>query len=68
MGSRAAAQAKLIERANLQEMIFLNSNLCTGSVAGDYTGFSGGGLGVTSGTADDGRYTWSRNQTSAAAA
>jgi type IV pilus assembly protein PilE len=56
-GSRTAAQSQLLELSNLQEKIYLNSNLYTGSVTTAYNGKSDGGLGVTSGTTNDARYT-----------
>jgi len=66
--SRAGAQSQLIELANLQEKIFLNSSSYTGSVTNAYDGTSAGGLGITSGKTADGRYTLSLNPTSASAA
>jgi type IV pilus assembly protein PilE len=56
-GSRTAAQSQLLELSNLQEKIYLNSNLYTGSVTAAYNGKSDGGLGVTSSTTNDARYT-----------
>jgi type IV pilus assembly protein PilE len=65
-GSRQAAQSELVELANAQEKIYLNSNAYTTSVTGDYTGQSAGGLGVkatatctTAGRSKDCRYTYS---------
>jgi len=55
--ARVEAQAELLELASLQEKIFLNSNSYTVSVTGAYNGTSAGGLGRTSGTTKDGRYT-----------
>lgn len=58
-GSRAAAQAELLELASLQEKIYLNSNAYTASVTTAYNGTSGGGLGITSGLTSDSKYTLS---------
>ncbi len=55
--SRQAAESQLQQLANLQEKIFLNSAAYTTSVTGTYTGFSGGGLGLTSGMTIDNNYT-----------
>jgi len=55
--ARVAAQAELLELASLQEKIFLNSNSYSVSVNGAYNGTSAGGLGRTSGSTKDGRYT-----------
>ena len=61
--SRESAQSQLIELANLQEKIFLNSSSYAGSVTKGYTGKSdgtpAGGLGVASGLTADGKYTLS---------
>ena len=64
--SRQAAQAELVALANSQEKIFLNSSAYSSSVTGNYTGQSGGGLGVaatttctTAGRSKDCRYTFS---------
>ena len=54
--SREAAQTELVQLASLQEKIYLNSNAYSFSVTGNYTGQSGGGLGVSSGNTSDGRY------------
>jgi type IV pilus assembly protein PilE len=54
--SRQGAQAELMDMAGVQEKIFLNSNAYTTSVTGNYTGQSGGGLGIGSGRTKDGRY------------
>jgi type IV pilus assembly protein PilE len=43
--SRQAVQGELIQLANTQEKIFLNSNAYTSSVTGAYTGQSSGGPG-----------------------
>jgi type IV pilus assembly protein PilE len=67
-GSREAAESQLVELSNLQEKIFLNSSLYTGSVTAAYNGQSAGGLGVTSGTTSDGRYTLSLSPTTPSAA
>ena len=56
--SRQTAQSELVGLANAQEKIFLNSNSYTGTVTPAYTGQASGGLGVTSGTSKDGRYTY----------
>jgi type IV pilus assembly protein PilE len=58
-GARQAAQSELVALANAQEKIFLNSNAYASSVTAAYTGQSAGGLGVTSGTTKDSRYTFS---------
>jgi type IV pilus assembly protein PilE len=61
-GSRVAAQAELLQLANVQEKIFLNSNsYAFGStgVTAAYTGTNSGGLGRTSGQTNDGRYNFS---------
>ena len=55
--SRSAAQTELLELANAQEKVYLNSNAYSSSVAGAYTGNSTGGLGKTGGTTGDGKYT-----------
>jgi len=55
--ARVQAQAELLELASLQEKIFLNSNNYSASVTAAYNGTSAGGLGRTSGTTNDGRYT-----------
>ena len=64
--SRQAAQSELVALANSQEKIFLNSSAYSSSVTGNYTGQSGGGLGVaatstcsTAGRSKDCRYTFS---------
>jgi type IV pilus assembly protein PilE len=54
--SREAAQSQLQQLANLQEKIFLNSNSYTTRITNAYTGLSGGGLGLTSGKTQDGKY------------
>jgi type IV pilus assembly protein PilE len=54
--SREAAQSQLLELSTVEEKIFLNSNAYTGSVTGAYTGNAAGGLGVTSGKSNDGKY------------
>ena len=55
--SREAAQSQLLQLATSQEKIFLNSNAYTSSVTNAYTGQASGGLGVTSGKTNDGKYT-----------
>ena len=67
-GSREAAQSQLLELANLQEKIFLNSSLYTGSISGAYTGLSSGGLGVTGSATTDAKYTLSLSPTTASSA
>ena len=62
-GSRQAAQVELVQMANLQEKIFLNSNAYAGSVTTAYNGTSAGGLGVTSGLSADGKYTYTISPT-----
>ncbi|MBI5901495.1 MAG: prepilin-type N-terminal cleavage/methylation domain-containing protein [Rhodocyclales bacterium] len=54
--SREAAKTELLQLANLQEKIFLNSNNYGFSVTSAYTGQSTGGLGRTSGKTEDGKY------------
>lgn len=55
-GSRAAAQAELLELASLQEKIFLNSSTYSPSVTAAYNGTSAGGFGRTGGQTPDGKY------------
>lgn len=55
--SRQSMQADLVQMANVQEKIYLNSNAYTGSVTNPYDGTSTGGLGRT-GTSVDGMYTY----------
>lgn len=55
--SREAAKTELMQLANVQEKIYLNSNNYAFSVTGNYTGQATGGLGKTSGTTEDGKYT-----------
>jgi type IV pilus assembly protein PilE len=55
--SRSAAQGELLALASVQEKIFLNSNNYAFSVTGAYNGTSAGGLGLTSGKTQDGKYT-----------
>ena len=67
--ARIEAQTELLELASLQEKIFLNSNAYACSVTAAYNGTSGptpsacpagtSGLGRTSGTTKDGKYTLS---------
>lgn len=54
--ARVEAQTELLELASLQEKIFLNSNGYASSVTAAYNGTSAGGLGRTTGTTKDGRY------------
>jgi type IV pilus assembly protein PilE len=62
-GNRQAAQTEMIQMANLQEKIFLNSNAYAGSITTAYNGTSLGGLGVTTGLSADGLYTYSISPT-----
>jgi type IV pilus assembly protein PilE len=55
--NRQAAQTELVQMANLQEKIYLNSNAYSASVTTAYDGTSAGGLGKTSGLTSDGKYT-----------
>ncbi len=55
--SRSAAQTELLELANLQEKIYLNTTSYSVSVTAAYNGRSDGGLGKTPGTTADGKYT-----------
>ncbi len=55
--ARIQAQTELLELASIQEKIYLNSNSYAFSVTGNYNGKSDGGLGKTTGTTQDGRYT-----------
>lgn len=57
--ARVEAQTELLELASLQEKIFLNSNGYAFSVTAAYNGTSAGGLGRTTGTTKDGKYTLS---------
>ena len=63
--SRQAAQTELVQLASLEEKIYLNSNAYSFSVTGNYTGQSGGGLGVSSGNTSDGKYSISAAVTTA---
>lgn len=54
--SRAAAQTELLQLANLQEKIYLNSNGYAVSITAAYNGRDDGGLGKTTGRTDDGKY------------
>jgi len=56
-GSRSAAQTELLELGAAQERIYLNSGAYASSVSAAYTGLSTGGLGITSGTTRDAKYT-----------
>ena len=58
--ARVQAQTELLALAALQEKIFLNSNsyaFGASGVTAAYNGTNTGGLGRTSGTTNDGRYT-----------
>ena len=55
--SRSAAQTELLELANLQEKIYLNTTSYAVSVTAAYNGRSDGGMGKTPGTTADGKYT-----------
>jgi type IV pilus assembly protein PilE len=58
--SRAAAQTQLLSLVSLQEKIYLNSSYYSCSVTQPYNGkggCAGNGLGLTSGTTTDGKYT-----------
>ena len=57
--ARVQAQSELLELASMQEKIYLNSTAYTANVATAYTGKAAGGLGRTSGTTHDGKYTLS---------
>ncbi|TSA49361.1 MAG: prepilin-type N-terminal cleavage/methylation domain-containing protein [Nitrosomonadales bacterium] len=56
-GARAAAQTELLQMAAVQEKIYLNSNAYTPNVTTAYNGTSTGGLGITSGTTTNSKYT-----------
>jgi type IV pilus assembly protein PilE len=62
-GSRSAAQTQLLQLANVQEKIYLNSNSYAVSITAAYNGTSAGGLGYTTGQTRDGRYNLSINPT-----
>jgi type IV pilus assembly protein PilE len=55
--SREAAKTELLKLASLQEKVYLNSNAYTANLTADYNGTAAGGLGLTSGQTEDGRYT-----------
>ena len=55
--SRQAVQSELVQLANLQEKIYLNSNAYAVSVTAAYNGTSAGGLGKTTGLSSDAKYT-----------
>jgi type IV pilus assembly protein PilE len=55
--SRSAAQTELLQMANLQEKIYLNTTSYSVSISAAYNGRSDGGLGLTPGTTADGKYT-----------
>jgi len=58
-GARSAAQTELLQLASVQEKIYLNSTIYAASITNTYDGTSGGGLGHTSSTTSDGKYTLS---------
>lgn len=55
--AREAAKTELLKLASLQEKIYLNSNAYTTKLTTDYNGTKTGGLGLTNGQTQDGRYT-----------
>jgi len=57
--SREAAKSELLQLANLQEKIYLNSSSYATSVTAAYNGRSDGGLGKTSGRTGDDKYSLS---------
>lgn len=57
--ARVQAQTELLDLASLEEKIYLNSTAYTANVTTAYTGQAAGGLGRTSGSTNDGRYTLS---------
>lgn len=61
--SREAAQTELLQLANIQEKIYLNSNEYAVSVTTAYNGRADGGLGKTTGRTADGKYTLSIDPT-----
>ncbi|MDP1613302.1 MAG: type IV pilin protein [Sulfuritalea sp.] len=54
--SREAAKTELMQLANVQEKIYLNSNGYAFNVTAAYTGQATGGLGKSTGLTDDGKY------------
>lgn len=54
--SREAAKSELLQLANVQEKIYLNSSSYATSITGGYNGRSDSGLGKTNGKTDDGKY------------
>lgn len=68
--SRNAVQTELLDLAALQEKVFMNSNPnnYAFSVTAAYNGTSAGGLGLTSGTSKDARYTIALDITAASQA
>lgn len=54
--SREAVQSEMLEYANLQEKIYLNSNAYSTSIIAAYNGTAGGGLGRNSGQSRDNKY------------
>lgn len=63
--SRQAAETELLELAALQERIYVNSNAYAYSVTAAYDGTATGGLGRTTGTTKDGKYTLALSSVSA---
>lgn len=63
--SRQAAETELLELAALQEKIYVNSNAYAYSVTAAYDGTATGGLGRTTGTTKDGKYTLALSSVSA---
>ena len=61
--SRSAAQTELLQLANQQEKVYLNSNAYATSITAAYNGRSDGGLGKTTGQTDDAKYTLSISPT-----
>jgi len=64
--SREACKSEMMQLQNLQEKIYLNSSGYATSITTAYNGNSSGGLGVTSGTTSDGKYTVTISPTSGA--
>lgn len=57
--SREAAKSELLQLANVQEKIYLNSSSYATSITAAYNGRSDGGLGKSSGKTGDGKYSLS---------
>lgn len=55
--SREAAKGELMQLANQQEKIYLNSSSYATTITAAYNGRADGGLGKTSGRTEDGKYT-----------